>query len=45
MRGISATHLNAIAAALGAAALFGASTPVAKALVADVAPLGGAGGG
>jgi drug/metabolite transporter (DMT)-like permease len=39
MRGISATHLNAIAAALGAAALFGASTPVAKALVADVHPV------
>jgi drug/metabolite transporter (DMT)-like permease len=31
--------VHAIAAALGAAALFGASTPVAKALVADVHPV------
>jgi drug/metabolite transporter (DMT)-like permease len=32
-------NATAIAAALGAAALFGASTPVAKALVADVHPV------
>lgn len=41
MRRVTATAGNApaIAAALGAAALFGASTPVAKALVADVHPV------
>jgi drug/metabolite transporter (DMT)-like permease len=32
-------NASAVAAALGAAALFGASTPVAKALVADVHPV------
>ena len=41
MSRIAATSANttAIAAALGAAALFGASTPFAKALVADVHPV------
>lgn len=36
---MSPVNAPAIAAALGAAALFGASTPVAKALVADVHPV------
>ncbi len=39
MRSVSAPDVSAVAAALGAAALFGASTPVAKALVADVHPV------
>jgi drug/metabolite transporter (DMT)-like permease len=38
MRRIAA-NVNAVAAALGAAVLFGASTPIAKALVADVHPV------
>lgn len=41
MRNVSAStvDLRAIAAAFGAAALFGASTPIAKALVAGVHPV------
>lgn len=38
-RGQGALDGGAAAAALGAAALFGASTPVARALVADVHPV------